>query len=811
MNARYRWGVFCSVLAAAIWVNEPALAVNKFLVDGLHGDIKLEQMDMQVRLDSLYPGMQFTWLNVGRLPVYNVLTVGTFSGAFVDSVTVDVPAETQALYFVLTGPLVQHSGDMGQWPYITVVHPDQSVSSGACGFAHVDDPPPGRYVIRAGFMQSDLPYLVGIGPHIWDVYPPEDYDAVLDFHSPTMYLFTGSPPPRSDMDSSRLQSFMHVAGGIGLFYDGAEPIALKPIIRLHDYPPGGATIRLDLPGVLTYALPEPETRAPLTWKVTRTSGDVGLDYEARFRHPLNFAWCAAGSDLISNNSWATVHDLKLIDFVRGQGYRLSEVGTLLPGSKAPMKLGVIADFSTVVGELDRILRHEAVASGMTDEETRTFFDQYQWAARVVARSCREPGLVGLYRIEGSDYDALFPLTTTPAPAQMTRVLWVDSYLPRRVRASSPVHPQLAAFERLPGEQGQYHEYGFFRETYGGDALDELDMWGWHFYDDMLIDSTNVSDPDGYGRFFFARWSNSIIANILSQGVLRVEGQVTGGITVQTPADALLTGDEDCHSYDGTTFPDGSYPAVIAGRMPSQGGKIIGTGDIAFLGDLGNNLQLGRNIFNWLHRSQTENVPDIDIPQAVIFNAVSEGGSVTSAVSIHNLGSANLVFSTPLPTATWLDVVGPTQTTLAAGDSATYTFVWSGVGLTSGFYQTWWDIYSNDPNEDSLHWPVLMRVGTGSSVDPHASRTTPEHFNLLPPFPNPFNPSTTLSFELAHAGRVSLELCNILGERVATLAEGMWTAGRHEVPADLSTQAAGIYFVRGQSAEQVVVRKLVLLK
>jgi hypothetical protein len=196
---------------------------------------------------------------------------------------------------------------------------------------------------------------------------------------------------------------------------------------------------------------------------------------------------------------------------------------------------------------------------------------------------------------------------------------------------------------------------------------------------------------------------------------------------------------------------------------------------------------------------------------VIFNVVSEGGSITGTVSIYNTGSANLVFSTTLPAVAWLDVVGPTQATLAPGDSATYLFTWSGVGLSAGFYQTWWDIYSNDPNEDSLHWPVLMRAGTGSSVDPHADRSTPEDFDLLPPYPNPFNPRTTLSFELAHAGHVSLELCNVLGERVATLAEGVWAAGRHEIHANLSTQAAGIYFVRGQSAGQVVVRKLVLLK
>jgi len=638
---------------------------------------------------------------------------------------------------------------------------------------------------------------------------------VLDFHNPTFRLFTGTPPSRSATDSSRLQTYLNAGGGIGLFYDGAEPMALKPIIRLHDFPQGEATVRLDLPGQTTYAKPLPDSRTPLIWNVPQAAQDAELDYEARFDHNLNFVWRAPGSNLVRNNSWATARDVKLIEFVRGQGYRVSEVGTLAAGAKATFKPGPLLDFEVAVRELDRTLRGEALSAGMSDEETQTFFDTYAWATRVVARSCQELGAVAVYRLEGEDYDALFPLTVSPAPAEMKRVIWVDSYVPDRVTSARAVHPRLAYPVQARGAQGSYHEYGFFKETYGGDALDDMDQWGWHFYDQMLVDCTNVWSSPPYwmeGQFFFNRWSSSPLANALSQGVPALYGQTTGGITVSNDADILLTGDEDCISADSTTFPYGSYPAVLVSRGTASGGKIFGASDIAFLEDYGNNLTFGRNLFDFLHRPQLDSVPDIDIPQAVVFKALAEGSTGNSIAYIYNRGGAPLTLTTALPSAAWLNVSGPTTTTVAAGDSAAYTFTWSSAGMTAGFYQAWWDIQSNDPNEGSLHWPVLFRVGTPSAVNPQQPHgALARSFDLLPPFPNPFNPSTMLSFELAVSGKVSFELCNILGERVATLAEGVWSPGRHDLRVDLSSRAAGLYFVRGQCAGTMVVRKLVLLK
>ncbi len=89
--------------------------------------------------------------------------------------------------------------------------------------------------------------------------------------------------------------------------------------------------------------------------------------------------------------------------------------------------------------------------------------------------------------------------------------------------------------------------------------------------------------------------------------------------------------------------------------------------------------------------------------------------------------------------------------------------------------------------------------------------------LLAVFPNPFNPTTTIRFELDRPASVRLSICDVGGREVRTLVEGAVDAGDHAVAwngadADGGRVASGVYFVR-MSVDGVApqVRKLVLLK
>ena len=84
------------------------------------------------------------------------------------------------------------------------------------------------------------------------------------------------------------------------------------------------------------------------------------------------------------------------------------------------------------------------------------------------------------------------------------------------------------------------------------------------------------------------------------------------------------------------------------------------------------------------------------------------------------------------------------------------------------------------------------------------------------YPNPFNPSTTISFDLPTAGRVKLGVFNVNGALIATLLDEVREAGRHDVPwngrdARGRTVASGVYFYRLETGTGVTTKKLMLLR
>jgi hypothetical protein len=88
---------------------------------------------------------------------------------------------------------------------------------------------------------------------------------------------------------------------------------------------------------------------------------------------------------------------------------------------------------------------------------------------------------------------------------------------------------------------------------------------------------------------------------------------------------------------------------------------------------------------------------------------------------------------------------------------------------------------------------------------------PTEFTLEQNYPNPFNPETRISFGLPHAGHVKLEVFNILGERIAVLADEDRASGVYVEKFNAAGLPSGVYFVRLMSAEFKAVRKMALSK
>lgn len=90
-------------------------------------------------------------------------------------------------------------------------------------------------------------------------------------------------------------------------------------------------------------------------------------------------------------------------------------------------------------------------------------------------------------------------------------------------------------------------------------------------------------------------------------------------------------------------------------------------------------------------------------------------------------------------------------------------------------------------------------------------TTVETFTLHQNFPNPFNPTTEIAFELASATDVSLVIFDLLGREVASLVNGRQDAGKYTVSFDATGLPSGMYFYRLQTAEFTDMKKMMLLK
>ncbi|MBI9060276.1 MAG: T9SS type A sorting domain-containing protein [Labilibaculum sp.] len=79
------------------------------------------------------------------------------------------------------------------------------------------------------------------------------------------------------------------------------------------------------------------------------------------------------------------------------------------------------------------------------------------------------------------------------------------------------------------------------------------------------------------------------------------------------------------------------------------------------------------------------------------------------------------------------------------------------------------------------------------------------------FPNPFNPTTKISYQLPESGNVSLKVYNSLGKEVAELVNGMKTQGRYTATFDASNLSSGIYFYTIQVNDFVQTNKMLLVK
>jgi len=113
---------------------------------------------------------------------------------------------------------------------------------------------------------------------------------------------------------------------------------------------------------------------------------------------------------------------------------------------------------------------------------------------------------------------------------------------------------------------------------------------------------------------------------------------------------------------------------------------------------------------------------------------------------------------------------------------------------------------------------LWRANTGKTLSylfPYP--TSVENVTLLPKrfainsYPNPFNPSITISVELLEKSEISLSVFSISGEKILNVYDGELTAGKHSFNTSFSHLSTGVYFAIAQVNGTIVSHKMLLIK
>jgi hypothetical protein len=199
-----------------------------------------------------------------------------------------------------------------------------------------------------------------------------------------------------------------------------------------------------------------------------------------------------------------------------------------------------------------------------------------------------------------------------------------------------------------------------------------------------------------------------------------------------------------------------------------------------------------------------------------------------AVPITATTTTTPAFPYPVPWPAWgvvdlrsraLDASQPFAVAfVVAGDPSTSPRVMITNYINSGPYHSYTYLNSGTPN-----W---YYIATGDTVSIYLIRAyvsfpatdvleplelTPQSFALRQNFPNPFNPTTTISFEIPRASQVSIKVFNLLGQEVANLVNGFEQAGKKSVSFDATGLASGVYICRMYAGDFAAVRKMVLIR
>jgi hypothetical protein len=143
-------------------------------------------------------------------------------------------------------------------------------------------------------------------------------------------------------------------------------------------------------------------------------------------------------------------------------------------------------------------------------------------------------------------------------------------------------------------------------------------------------------------------------------------------------------------------------------------------------------------------------------------------------------------------------------------------------VTAGFWKPEWPL-PESADMQYTNGALLTGATDGKPIgDPYwfngvtgikdASLPVPNQFALYNAYPNPFNPSTTIKFNIGQSGNVSLKIYNVMGQLVKTVIDNAYKAGgQFEYTVKMDNLTSGVYFYTLTQGNLSLTKKMILLK
>lgn len=193
--------------------------------------------------------------------------------------------------------------------------------------------------------------------------------------------------------------------------------------------------------------------------------------------------------------------------------------------------------------------------------------------------------------------------------------------------------------------------------------------------------------------------------------------------------------------------------------------------------------------------------------SLVADTLAPGDSSLFERVMTNIGQVPFEY-TVVEDADWI-VVTPTSGTIPwLGENTLSIWLYAPEGQKAVYEDT--IVIENNSASPAIHIPVMMAVPPLGVEDQEGSKL-PSSFALGSCYPNPFNASTTIGYDLPRASLVTLEVYNLVGQKVATLVNDYQQAGYKSINWNAAEVTTGIYYYKLTAGEFVSVRKLTLLK